>query len=80
MKDERLITFVYESESRNYLVFNLIALILNLKNYLVFYPLILLSRCGWVPSPPPAPLPSMSTGHRFIPSKREAGELSYLRL
>ena len=28
-----------------------------------------------MPSPPPAPLPPMSTGHRFIPSKREAGEL-----
>ena len=28
-----------------------------------------------MPSPPPAPLPSMSTGHRFIPSAREAGEL-----
>ena len=30
--------------------------------------------CGLLPSPPPAPLPSMSTGHRFIPSAREAGE------
>ena len=28
-----------------------------------------------MPSPPPAPLPSMSTGHRFIPSAREEGEL-----
>ena len=38
-----------------------------------------------MPSPPPAPLPSMSTGHRFIPSAREAGEwqsvpLLYLRV
>ena len=33
-----------------------------------------------MPSPPPAPLPSMSTGHRFIPSAREAGECkAYLR-
>ena len=39
MKDKRLNTFVYESQSRNYSVFNLMALILNLNNYLVFYSL-----------------------------------------
>ena len=39
MKDERLITFVCELQSQNYLVFHPVSFILNPINYLVFHPL-----------------------------------------
>lgn len=64
MKDKRLNTFVYESQSRNYSVFNLMALILNLNNYLVFYSLsfILVAAGCRVILPSPYPLPLYEGG------------------
>ena len=38
MKDERLITFVCEFQSQNYLFFHPVSFILNPINYLVFHP------------------------------------------